>query len=465
MSDTTRREHDSLGEVEVPLDALWGAQTERSRGNFPIGEQRFPVHFIAAFALVKKACAQANADLGNLDAAHAALIGRVCDEIVAGRWNTQFPLSVWQTGSGTQTNMNLNEVIANRANQIGAAGDATGERLHPNDHVNRSQSSNDVFPSVMHVATVLRCRARLEPALEQLRSALQERATAFAELLKSGRTHHMDATPISLGQEFSAYVAQIDFCTATLKEARESLLALALGGTAVGTGLNTPAGWRERACARIAEAAGMDFHPAPDTFMALAAHEAMLKFSAALRLLATALLKIANDIRLLASGPRCGLGELLLPANEPGSSIMPGKVNPTQAEALTMVAVQVIGNDTAVAIAGSQGTLELNVYKPLIIHNVLQSLELLSDASESFALRCVAGIEANRERLAYYLENTLMLATALNPHIGYEAAARIARHAHETGISLKQSGLELGLLSAEQFDLWVRPKNMVGKIE
>ena len=457
MGNTTRTEHDSLGPVEVPQDALWGAQTERSRQNFPIGDQRFPAHFIASFARVKKSCARANADLGNLDADVCAALGAACDEIAAGRWDTQFPLSVWQTGSGTQTNMNLNEVIARRASQIGKLA------VHPNDHVNRAQSSNDVFPSAMHVATVLRSRTRLEPALLQLRDALAERAQAFATLLKSGRTHLMDATPMTLGQEFSAYVAQLDFCLATIAEARGSLLALAIGGTAVGTGLNTPDGWRERVCACIAAECGEDFHPAPNTFMALAAHEAMLKYSAALRLVATALLKIANDIRLLASGPRCGFGELRLPANEPGSSIMPGKVNPTQAAALTMVAVQVIGNDTAVAIAGSQGTLELNVYKPLIIHNVLQSIELLSDASESFALRCVAGIEADHERLAFYLENTLMLATALNPHIGYDAAARVAKHAHETGISLRQSALELELVSAEDFDRWVRPQDMTGK--
>ena len=458
MNERYRVEHDSLGEVEVPAAALWGAQTERSRRNFPIGTQRFPPHFIAAFALVKKACALANAELGNLDAARAALIAAACDEIIAGRWDAEFPLSVWQTGSGTQTNMNLNEVIANRANQFGGS---AGPALHPNDHVNRAQSSNDVFPAVMHVAAVQRCDERLLPALHTLRRALAGRAGAFADLLKTGRTHLMDAAPVTLGQEFGAYAAQLDFCIATIAEARESLLALALGATAVGTGLNAPPGWPARVCARLAQLGGVPFRPADNLFMAIAAHEPMLKFSASLRLAATALLKIANDIRLLASGPRCGLAELRLPANEPGSSIMPGKVNPTQAEALTMVAVQVLGNDAAVAIAGSQGVLELNVYKPLIIHNVLESVELLADACESFALRCVDGIEADPARLATYVDASLMLATALNPHIGYEAAARIARHAHEHGLSLRAAALALGLVSAEDFDRWVRPADMV----
>ena len=458
MNDRYRVEHDSLGGIEVPADALWGAQTERSRRNFPIGTQRFAPHFIAAFALVKKACALANAELGNLDAARATLIAAACDEIIAGRLDAEFPLSVWQTGSGTQTNMNLNEVIANRANQLGGS---AGPALHPNDHVNRAQSSNDVFPAVMHVAAVQRCDERLLPALHTLRRALAGRAGAFADLLKTGRTHLMDAAPVTLGQEFGAYAAQLGFCIATIAEARESLLALALGATAVGTGLNAPPGWPALVCARMAQLGGVPFRPADNLFMAIAAHEPMLKFSAALRLLATALLKIANDIRLLASGPRCGLAELRLPANEPGSSIMPGKVNPTQAEALTMVAVQVLGNDAAVAIAGSQGVLELNVYKPLIIHNVLESVELLADACESFALRCVDGIEADPARLATYLDASLMLATALNPHIGYEAAARIARHAHEHGLSLRAAALALGLVSAEDFDRWVRPADMV----
>jgi fumarate hydratase, class II len=458
MNDRYRVEHDSLGEVEVPAAALWGAQTERSRRNFPIGTQRFPPHFIAAFALVKKACALANAELGNLDAASATLIAAACDEVIAGRWDAEFPLSVWQTGSGTQTNMNLNEVIANRANQL--AGSA-GRALHPNDHVNRAQSSNDVFPSVMHVAAVQRCDARLLPALQTLHRALAGRAAAFAGLLKTGRTHLMDAAPVTLGQEFGAYAAQLEFCIATIAEAREPMLALALGATAVGTGLNAPPGWSASVCAQLARLSGVPFRPAGNLLMAIAAHEALLKFSAALRLLATALLKIANDIRLLASGPRCGLAELRLPANEPGSSIMPGKVNPTQAEALAMVAVQVLGNDAAVAIAGSQGVLELNVYKPLIIHNVLESIELLADACESFALRCVDGIEADPARLAAYVDGSLMLATALNPHIGYEAAARIARHAHEQGLSLRAAALALGLVSAADFDLWVRPADMV----
>jgi fumarate hydratase class II len=459
MKTDHRVEHDSLGTVEVPLDALWGAQTERSRRNFPIGGQRFPPHFIAAFALVKKACALANADLGTLTAGQATRIAAACNQIIGGGHDDAFPLVVWQTGSGTQTNMNLNEVIAAIANA--APGTAPAERLHPNDHVNRSQSSNDVFPTVMHVAAVHRCTQKLEPALLRLHDALATKAHAFAGLLKSGRTHLMDATPITLGQELGAFVAQLEFAHSTLLEARAGLFALALGGTAVGTGLNTPEGWSERACARIAQLTGQPFVPAADRFMALAAHEAMLKYSAAQRLLATALLKIANDIRLLASGPRCGLAELILPANEPGSSIMPGKVNPTQCEALAMVAVQVLGNDTAVAIAGSQGHLQLNVYKPLIVHNVLASTELLADAMRSFAERCVDGLEADSERLAFYLENSLMLVTALNPHIGYEAAAKIARHAHAHRKTLRQSALELGLVSAEDFDRWVRAGDMV----
>jgi fumarate hydratase class II len=450
-----REEHDTLGIVEVPAGALWGAQTERARQNFPIGSQRFPARFIAAFALVKKACARANAALGNLDAARAARIASACDAILAGAHAEQFPLAVWQTGSGTQTNMNLNEVVATLCNRDGA------DAVHPNDHVNRAQSSNDVFPTAMHVATAQCAVERLEPALARLREALHGRASAFAGLLKTGRTHLMDATPLTLGQEFGAFVAQLDFALATLLEARQSLYGLALGGTAVGTGLNTPPGWRECACAEIAELSGLPFAPAPDTFMALAAHEAMVKYSGAQRLLATALLKIASDLRLLASGPRCGLAEIRLPANEPGSSIMPGKVNPTQAEALAMVAVQVLGNDTAVGFAGSQGTLQLNVYKPLIVYNVLQSSELLADAMASFAGRCVAGIEADPARLAHYLDNSLMLVTALNPHIGYEAAARIAQHAHAEGLTLREAALALGLVSAEDFDRWVRPGDMV----
>jgi fumarate hydratase class II len=451
----TRLEHDVLGTVEVPEGVLWGAQTERSRHNFPIGSDRFPAHFIAAFALVKKACALANAELGNLDASRAVRIANACDAIASGRHDAEFPLVVWQTGSGTQTNMNLNEVIAALCGRDG------GEVVHPNDHVNLAQSSNDVFPTVMHVATAQQSVQRLERALATLRDGLRGRATAFAGLLKSGRTHLMDATPITMGQEFGAFVAQLDFAHETLLEARHSLHALALGATAVGTGLNTPSGWRECVCARIAALSGLPFTPASDTFMALAAHEAMLKYSAAQRLLATALLKIANDVRLLASGPRCGLAEIRLPANEPGSSIMPGKVNPTQAEALAMVAVQVFGNDAAVAFAGSQGTLQLNVYKPLIVHNVLRSTELLADAMQSFALRCVAGLEANPVRLAYYLGQSLMLATALNPHIGYESAARIALHAHHSGSTLREAALALGLVSAADFDRWVRPEEMV----
>ena len=450
-----RTEHDSLGTVEVPEGALWGAQTERSRRNFPIGSERFPAQFIAAFALVKKACALANAELGNLDASCAARIASACDAIASGKHDGEFPLVVWQTGSGTQTNMNLNEVIASVCNRDGA------EPVHPNDHVNRAQSSNDVFPTVMHVATAQRAVQRLEPALAALREALHRRAAEFAGLLKSGRTHLMDATPITLGQEFGAFVAQLDFAREVLIEARHSLHALAIGGTAVGTGLNTPVGWPACVCARIETLVGLPFAPAPNAFMALAAHEAMLKYSAAQRLLATALLKIANDVRLLASGPRCGLAEIRLPINEPGSSIMPGKVNPTQAEALAMVAVQVFGNDAAVAFAGSQGTLQLNVYKPLIVHNVLRSTELLADAMESFAQRCVAGLQADPARLAYYLSHSLMLATALNPHIGYEAAARIALHAHHSGCTLREAALALGLVSAADFDRWVRPADMV----
>ena len=462
MADGQRTEHDSLGEVAVPNRALWGAETQRSLENFPIGGQRFSLPFIHDFALVKKAAALANHELGVLSAERRDLISEACDEIIAGRHDDQFPLVVWQTGSGTQTNMNLNEVIANRANEL--AGGRRGEYrpVHPNDHVNCSQSSNDVFPTVMHIAASRQLRARLLPALGALHRALATKSEAFAGLIKAGRTHLMDAAPVTLGQEFGGYAAQLDYCRRSLEDGLAAVAALAIGGTAVGTGLNTPPGWSDTVTRHISALAGIPFVSAANKFMALAGHEALVDLHGRLRVLAAALFKIASDIRLLGSGPRCGLGELRLPANEPGSSIMPGKVNPTQVEALSMVAVQVMGNDAAVGFAGSQGHLELNVCKPLIVHNVLESMDLLGAAMDSFRSRCVERLVADADQLRRHLERSLMLVTALNPVIGYDCAAKIAAKAYADGTSLREAALALGYLDAETYDRIMDPAAMLG---
>ncbi len=461
MHQHTRQETDSFGAIEVPANAYWGAQTQRSMTFFAIGEQRFSARFIHALARVKKAAAAVNANLGVLDPALAPLIMQAADEVIAGQWADQFPLSVWQTGSGTQTHMNMNEVLANRAIEL--AGGTLGSRtpVHPNDHVNASQSSNDVFPTAMHVAAVLALREQLLPAVRQLRADLDERATAFADIIKIGRTHLQDATPVRLGQVFAAFVAQLDLAIEGLESVQPQLWPLAIGGTAVGTGLNAPAGFGTAVAAILATETGLPFHAAPNKFALLSGHEALLRLSGACRTLAASLMKIANDIRWLASGPRCGLGELELPANEPGSSIMPGKVNPTQAEALTMVCVQVMAQDLAVGMAGSQGNFELNVYKPLIVHNVLDSMRLLAEATCSFSRHCVQGIVANRERIEQGLQQSLMLVTALTPHIGYDQAAQIAKQAHAGHETLRAAALRSGFVSAAEFDAWVDVKKMV----
>jgi fumarate hydratase class II len=456
-----RIETDSMGQVEVPADRYWGAQTQRSLENFRIGGHRFAPPVVRAFGIVKKACALVNLELGKLDEARAALVVQAAEEVEAGRFDSEFPLVVWQTGSGTQTNMNANEVIANRANELGGVPLGQKGPIHPNDHVNMSQSSNDVFPTVMHVATATRIRMRLLPAVASLRLAISAKAVAFADLVKIGRTHLMDATPLTLGQEISGWAAQLAFSDKKLGEALDGLYDLALGGSAVGTGLNTHIEWSERAAEKIAELTGMQFRSAPNKFAALAGHDAMVAASAALRLLATACTKIANDVRLLASGPRCGIGELHMPANEPGSSIMPGKVNPTQCEALTMVAAHVMGNDTAVGIAGASGLLELNVMKPMILHDVLESVELLADACESFREKCVVGLEPNRPVIERYVASSLMLVTALAPRRS-RRAARVAKTALEKNVTLKEAAVALGVVTAEQFDAHVRPENMVG---
>ncbi|MGQ0722290.1 MAG: class II fumarate hydratase [Candidatus Eiseniibacteriota bacterium] len=458
----TRTETDTLGPVEVPADRYWGAQTERSRRNFRIGGERFPREMIRAFGIVKKAAALVNADLGLLPKDKAKLIMEAAGEVIEGKLDDHFPLVVWQTGSGTQSNMNANEVIANRA--IEMAGGVIGSKkpIHPNDDVNMSQSSNDVFPTAMHVAAAAQAEERLLPALKALHKTLAEKAKVNAGVTKIGRTHLMDATPLTLGQEISGWAQQLANGIERIEQALPRVRELALGGTAVGTGLNTHPEWAKRVAAKIAELGGIAFTTAPNKFEALAAHDALVQLSGSMRTVAVSLTKIANDVRWLASGPRCGIGEITLPENEPGSSIMPGKVNPTQCEAMTMVCAQVMGNDTAVAVGGASGNFELNVYKPLIIHNVLGSLRLLSDACDSFRTNCAEGIEANEPRIAELLERSLMLVTALNPHIGYDAAAKIAKKAHAEGITLKEAALALGLLSAEQFDRWVRPEDMTG---
>ncbi len=457
----TRLEHDSMGAVAVPDDRYWGAQTQRSLENFRIGGQTMPVAVVRAFGVVKRAAALVNHDLGKLDGKRTELIARAADEVARGELDDHFPLVVWQTGSGTQTNMNANEVIANRANQIAGAPLGAKDPVHPNDHVNMSQSSNDVFPTVMHVAAADRLGSRLLPTLRVLREAIEERSAAYASVVKIGRTHLMDATPLTLGQEMSGWAAQLAFAERVVLQALEGLYEIALGGTAVGTGLNTHVEWAPRVASKLAELTALPYRSAPNKFAALAAHDAIVAASGATRLLATACFKIANDVRLLASGPRAGLGELVLPENEPGSSIMPGKVNPTQAEALTMVALRVLGNDAGIAMAGASGHLELNVFKPMMIHGLLESIELLADACESFTQNCVVGIEANREAIARHVERSLMLVTALAPLVGYDAAARIAKLAHEKNLTLKEAALELRLVSAEQFDAHMHPEEMV----
>jgi len=459
-----RIETDTMGEVKVPADKYWGAQTGRSLTNFPIGGETFPRVMIQALGVVKKAAAQANEILDVLPPDKSKLIQAAADEVIGGKLDDHFPLVVWQTGSGTQSNMNANEVIANRAIEMAGGEIGTKQPIHPNDDVNRSQSSNDVFPTAMHVAVALDVHENLYPALERFRDSITAKATAFDGIVKIGRTHLMDATPLTLGQEMSGWAQQIVNGIERLEDAIPGIYELAQGGTAVGTGLNTHPDFAERVAERVADLTGLPFISAPNKFEALASHDALVHFSGVLRTIACSLMKIANDVRWMGSGPRCGIGELALPANEPGSSIMPGKVNPTQAEALTMVCAQVIGNDAAVAIGGMSGNFELNVYKPLIIHNVLRSMRLLADACDSFRERCLDGIEPNRGRIADLLERSLMLVTALNPHIGYDNAARIAKTAHAEGTTLKEAALKLGLLEGAQFDEWVRPGEMIGPV-
>ncbi len=460
MTIETRTESDSMGAIEVPADRYWGAQTARSLEHFPIGDDRMPEPLIRAIGIMKEASAQVNADLGKMEADKATLIISAAREVGEGKLDDHFPLSVWQTGSGTQSNMNANEVIANRAIEL--AGGVMGSKvpIHPNDDVNMSQSSNDTFPTAMHIAAVEEITHRLLPAVRHLRDALDNKAAAFAGITKIGRTHLMDAVPLTLGQEFSGYVAQLDADLHRIEYALDDLYELAAGGTAVGTGLNTHPEFGTRVAAAIAELTGLPFVSAPNKFAALAAHDALVMFSGVLRTLAASLIKIADDIRWLGSGPRSGLGELNLPENEPGSSIMPGKVNPTQCEAMIMVCIQVYGNDVAVAMAGSRGNLELNVAKPVIIHNIMHSLRLISEASATFTRFCVEGLEPNETRIRQHLENSLMLVTALNPLIGYDKAAEVAKKAHKEGSTLRESAIALGYLTGEQFDEAVRPESM-----
>ena len=462
-----RIEHDTMGEVKVPADKYWGAQTERSRNNFKIGpEASMPKEIIYAFAYLKKAAAMANTELGVLAKEKSELIGKVCDEILAHKLDDQFPLVIWQTGSGTQSNMNANEVIAYRAHVI-SGGKLSDEKkvLHPNDDVNKSQSSNDTYPTAMHIAAYKQVAEITIPGMETLRDTLHKKAEEFKNIVKTGRTHFMDATPLTLGQEFSGYVQQITNSIRALKNALEMVRELALGGTAVGTGLNTPKGYDVLVAKKIAELTGFPFVTAPNKFEALAAHDAMVELSGALKRSAVALFKIANDVRMLSSGPRSGIGEIIIPDNEPGSSIMPGKVNPTQPEALTMVCAQVIGNDVAVSMGGSMGHFELNVFKPVIAANVLQSARLLGDACVSFNDHCAKGILPNLPIIKQHMENSLMLVTALNTHIGYEKAAKIAKTAHKGNKTLREAALELGYVTNEQFDQWVRPEDMVGSLK
>ncbi|MEY2705434.1 MAG: fumarate hydratase [Bacteroidota bacterium] len=463
-----RIEKDTMGPVEVPSSAYWGAQTQRSINNFKIGgeKNRMPLEIIHAFAILKKAAALTNAELGVLEQSKAEIIAQVCDEILAGQHDSQFPLVVWQTGSGTQSNMNANEVIAYRAHVLlGGNLEDVKKKIHPNDDVNKSQSSNDTYPTAMHIAAYKMVVETTLPGVKQLRDTLAAKAEAFKQVVKIGRTHFMDATPLTLGQEFSGYVAQLDHGIKAVQHTLSHLSELALGGTAVGTGLNTPKGYSEKVAEKIASLTGHPFVTAPNKFEALAAHDGMVETHGALKQLAVSLMKIANDIRMLSSGPRSGIGEIFIPENEPGSSIMPGKVNPTQVEAMTMVAAQVMGNDVAISIGGANGHFELNVFKPLIAANFLQSARLLGDACVSFDLNCAVGIEPNTSMIQRHLENSLMLVTALNPHIGYENAAAIAKKAHKEGTSLREAAIALGLLTSAQFDQWVKPGDMIGSLK
>ena len=463
-----RIEHDTMGEVKVPADKYWGAQTQRSRDNFKIGGEKnqMPLEVVRAFAILKKSAAETNMELGVLPKEKSDLIGKVCDEIMDGVLDDQFPLVVWQTGSGTQSNMNSNEVIANRAHVLNG-GSLTDDSkiIHPNDDVNKSQSSNDTFPTAMHIAGYKMIVENTIPKVEKLRETLHKKSKAFADVVKIGRTHFMDATPLSLGQEFSGYVSQLDHGLKALRNTLEHLSELALGGTAVGTGLNTPEGYAELVAEKIAKYSGMPMKTAENKFEALAAHDAIVESHGALKQLAVSLMKIGNDVRMLCSGPRSGIGEILIPENEPGSSIMPGKVNPTQCEALTMVCAQVIGNDVAVSTGGATGHFELNVFKPMMIFNLLNSARLIGDACESFNDNCAVGIEPNHAVIKEKLENSLMLVTALNTHIGYENAAKIAKKAHKEGTTLRKAAIELGLVTDEQFTEWVKPEDMIGSLK
>lgn len=458
-----RSESDSMGKIDVPADRYWGAQTERSLHHFSIGHEfvdRMPIEVIHAMATLKKAAAITNAELGLLPKEKADLIVKAADEVISGKLDDHFPLRIWQTGSGTQTNMNVNEVIANRAIEITGGQLGSKSPVHPNDHVNMSQSSNDTFPTAMNIAAVQAIQHHLLPSIQELRDGIDKKAREFSNIVKIGRTHLQDAVPLTLGQEFSGYVAQLDMCIKFIKEILPSLYELAIGGTAVGTGLNAHPEFAQRVAKNIALLTGIPFISAPNKFAALAAHDDVVMMSGALKTLATALMKVANDIRWLGSGPRCGLGELILPENEPGSSIMPGKVNPTQSESMTMVCVQVMGNDTTIGIAGSQGNFELNVFKPVMIFNLLHSVSLLTSSCSSFNRFCIEGLQVNKERINYYLHNSLMLVTALNPHIGYDKAAKIAHTALHDGTTLREACIKLGYLTGEQFDEYVKPEEM-----
>ena len=461
----TRVETDSMGPIEVPADKYYGAQTMRSRKNFKIGGERMPIEVVHAFGILKKAAAITNRELDNLDQDICDLIVRAADEIIEGTLDDHFPLVVWQTGSGTQSNMNVNEVISNRAIQLAGGEMGSKKPVHPNDHVNRSQSSNDTFPTAMHIAAVIEIEDRLLPRVRILRDTLQQKSEAFADIVKIGRTHLQDATPLTLGQEISGWVSQIDHALDAIEATLPQLRELALGGTAVGTGLNTHPQYAQRVAAKIAELTRKKFVSAPNKFAALAAHDAFVGTSGALKQLAVGLMKIANDVRWLSSGPRSGIGEIRIPENEPGSSIMPGKVNPTQCEALTMVCTQVMGNDATIGIAGSQGNFELNVYKPVMAYNLLQSVGLLGDATQSFNDNCAIGIEPNIDTIDDKLQRSLMLVTALNPSIGYDNAAKVAKHAYKNDTTLREAAIELGLLTGEQFDEAIKPEEMVGPLK
>jgi fumarate hydratase class II len=462
MTNATRTEKDTFGPIEVPADKLWGAQTQRSLENFRISEERMPVALLRALATVKRAAAQVNLDLKQLDEKKAQAIMAAADEVIAGKHDGEFPLVVWQTGSGTQTNMNMNEVLANRASEL--LGGVRGEErlVHPNDDVNKGQSSNDVYPTAMAVAAVTALEGGVLPSLSKLREALHKKSVSFRDIVKIGRTHLQDATPLTLGQEFSGYVAQLDHGIHHVEASVPHLRELALGGTAVGTGLNAHPEYARRVAVEISRLTGLSFVTAPNKFEALAANDALVHAHGALKTIAASFMKIANDIRWLSSGPRCGIGEISIPENEPGSSIMPGKVNPTQCEALTMLCCQVLGNDVAINVGGSMGNFELNVFKPMLIHNFLQSARLLADGASNFVDRCVDGIEPNTPRIQQLLHESLMLVTALNPHIGYDKAAKIAKNAHKKGTTLKASAMELGYVTSEEFDLWVKAEDMVG---